>query len=80
MEPEVGDKVKLKATWDTRRGVVEEVHGDELLIRLHETGNLFLLRPNQSPISAWLHVKPGRTCHIGKLVARRGHVIATEFP
>ena len=41
MEPEVGDKVKLKSHHGTPiRGIVEEVHGDELLIRLHETGEL----------------------------------------
>src|SRR5882724_1572173 len=41
MEHEVDDKVKLKshdgAPW---RGIVEEVHGDELLIGLHESGEL----------------------------------------
>jgi hypothetical protein len=41
MEPEVGDKVKLKRHNSTStRGVVEEVHGDELLIRLEESGEL----------------------------------------
>jgi len=41
MEPEVGDKVKLKShDGAPRRGIVEEVHGDELLIRLHESGEL----------------------------------------
>ena len=41
MEPEVGDKVKLKSHHGTPvRGIVEEVHGDELLVRLHETGAL----------------------------------------
>jgi uncharacterized protein (DUF4415 family) len=41
MKPEVGDKIKLK---DHRgapmRGIVEEVQGDELLIRLQESGEL----------------------------------------
>jgi uncharacterized protein (DUF4415 family) len=41
MKPEVGDKIKLK---DHRgapmRGIVEEVQGDELLIRLHESREL----------------------------------------
>ena len=39
MEPEVGDKVKLKS-YDgaPARGVVEEVHGDKLLVRLNELG------------------------------------------
>jgi uncharacterized protein (DUF4415 family) len=41
MEPEVGDKVKLKSHHGTPvRGIVEEVHGDELLVRLHESGEL----------------------------------------
>ena len=41
MEPEVGDKVKLKDHHSApMRGVVEEVHGDELLIRLEKSGEL----------------------------------------
>ena len=41
MEPEVGDKVKLKNHNSApMRGVVEEVHGDELLIRLEKSGEL----------------------------------------
>jgi hypothetical protein len=41
MEPEVGDKVKLKSDHGTPvRGIVEEVHGDELLVRLHGSGDL----------------------------------------
>jgi hypothetical protein len=41
MEPAVGDKVKLKSHHGTPvRGIVEEVHGDELLVRLHESGEL----------------------------------------
>jgi hypothetical protein len=41
MEPAVGDKVKLKNHHGTPvRGIVEEVHGDELLVRLHESGEL----------------------------------------
>src|SRR5919106_1689743 len=41
MEPEVGDKVKLKNHHATPvRGIVEEVHGGELFVRLHETGEL----------------------------------------
>jgi uncharacterized protein (DUF4415 family) len=41
MEPEVGDKVKLKSHNSTStRGVVEGVHGHELLIRLEESGEL----------------------------------------
>jgi hypothetical protein len=41
MEPEVGDKVKLKSHHGTPvRGIVEEVHGDELLVRLHGSGEL----------------------------------------
>jgi uncharacterized protein (DUF4415 family) len=39
MEPEVGDKVKLKNHNSAPvRGVVEEVHGDELLVCLDESG------------------------------------------
>jgi hypothetical protein len=46
MEPEVGDKVKLKSHHGAPlRGIVEEVHGDELLIRLHESGELITLGP-----------------------------------
>ena len=41
MEPEVGDKVKLKVhSSAAARGVVEEVRGNELLIRLDESGEL----------------------------------------
>ena len=41
MEPVVGDKVKLKDHNSAPvRGVVEEVHGDELLVRLDESGEL----------------------------------------
>lgn len=41
MEPEVGDKVKLKMHNSApARGVVEEVRGNELLIRLDESGEL----------------------------------------
>ena len=46
MEPEVGDKVKLKSHDGTRvRGIVEKVHVDELLVRLHETGELIRVEP-----------------------------------
>jgi uncharacterized protein (DUF4415 family) len=39
MEPEVGDKVKLKShNGIPARAVVEEVHGDKLLVRLNESG------------------------------------------
>jgi hypothetical protein len=41
MEPEVGDKVKLKAYNSAApRGVVEAVQGDALLVRLDESGEL----------------------------------------
>ena len=41
MKPKVGDKIKLKNYHGApMRGIVEEVHGDELLIRLHESGEL----------------------------------------
>jgi uncharacterized protein (DUF4415 family) len=41
MEPEIGDKVKLKSRNDAPvRAVVEEVRGKELLIRLEESGEL----------------------------------------
>jgi hypothetical protein len=41
MEPEVGDKIKLKShNGAPARGVVEEVHGDRLLVHLHESGEL----------------------------------------
>jgi hypothetical protein len=41
MKPEVGDKIKLKNHHGPpMRGIVEEVQGDELLIRLHESGEL----------------------------------------
>jgi uncharacterized protein (DUF4415 family) len=39
MKPEVGDKVKLKShNGIPARAVVEEVHGDKLLVRLDESG------------------------------------------
>jgi uncharacterized protein (DUF4415 family) len=41
MEPEVGDKVKLKDhTSASLRGVVEAFRGDELVVRLDESGEL----------------------------------------
>jgi hypothetical protein len=41
MEPEVGDKITLKShNGAPARGVVEEVHGDRLLVHLHESGEL----------------------------------------
>jgi uncharacterized protein (DUF4415 family) len=41
MEPEVRDKVKLKShNGSPVRGVVEEVRGDKLLVRLNESGEL----------------------------------------
>ena len=41
MQPEVRDKVKLKShNGSPARGVVEEVHGDELWVRLDESGEL----------------------------------------
>jgi uncharacterized protein (DUF4415 family) len=39
MKPEVGDKIKLKShNGIPARAVVEEVHGDKLLVRLDESG------------------------------------------
>jgi uncharacterized protein (DUF4415 family) len=41
MKPEARDKVKLKShNGSPTRGVVEEVHGDELLVRLDESREL----------------------------------------
>jgi len=41
MEPEVGDKVRLKGyNSASTRGVVEAVQGGELLVRLNESGEL----------------------------------------
>jgi hypothetical protein len=41
MGPEVGDKIKLKSqNGASARGVVEEVRGDALLVRLDESGEL----------------------------------------
>src|SRR4030095_13210071 len=41
MEPEIGDKVKLKGyNSASTRGVVEAVQGGELLVRLDESGEL----------------------------------------
>lgn len=41
MEPEAGDKVKLKNHHGGAvRGVVEAVHGDQLVVRLEESGEL----------------------------------------
>jgi len=46
MEPEVGDKVKLKNhNGAAARGVVEEVHSGELLVRLDESGELVAIAP-----------------------------------
>jgi uncharacterized protein (DUF4415 family) len=48
MEPEIGDKVKLKRHHGApARGVVEEVHGDEFLVRLEESGELVAV-PSES--------------------------------
>jgi hypothetical protein len=44
MEPEVGDKLKLKSQQGKPvRGIVEAVHGDELLVRLRESGELIVV-------------------------------------
>jgi uncharacterized protein (DUF4415 family) len=44
MEPEIGDKVKLKShNGIPARGVVEEVNGDKLLVRLDESGELIVV-------------------------------------
>jgi hypothetical protein len=44
MEPEVGDKVKLKNhNGPPVRGVLEGVHGDKLLVRLHASGELVVV-------------------------------------
>jgi uncharacterized protein (DUF4415 family) len=44
MEPEVGDKVRLKAhTGVPVRGVVAAVQGDELLVRLDASGELIAI-------------------------------------
>ena len=63
MEPEVGDKVKLKGHHGTpMRGIIEEVHGDELLVRLHETGELIALGSESvtnfslAARKAWQHI------------------------
>lgn len=41
MEPEAGDKVKLKNHHGRAvRGVVEAVHGDQLVVRLEESGEI----------------------------------------
>ena len=46
MQTEVRDKVKLKShNGSPARGVVEEVHGDELLVRLDESGELVAVAP-----------------------------------
>ena len=46
MEPEVSDKVKLKSHNSApMRGVVEAVHGDELLVHLDESGELVAIAP-----------------------------------
>ena len=81
MEPEVDDKVRLKDhTSAPVRGVVAAVHGDELLVRLDESGSLLPLRLHALQISAWRHGRHGRTCHIGVLAVLKGHVIATGSP
>ncbi len=46
MEPEVGDKVRLKDhNGAPVRGVVAAVHGDELLVHLDESGELVAIAP-----------------------------------
>jgi hypothetical protein len=46
MEPKVGDKVKLKShNGAPTRGVIEEVFGDKLLVRLHESRELVPVAP-----------------------------------
>src|SRR5713226_573601 len=46
MEPEVGDKVRLKDHKGALvRGVVAAMHGDELLVRLDESGELVAVAP-----------------------------------
>ena len=46
MEPEVGDKVRLKDhNGAPVRGVVAVVHGDELLVHLDESGELVAIAP-----------------------------------
>jgi hypothetical protein len=45
MEPEIGDKVKLKVhNSASARGIVEEVRGNVLLVRLDESGELVALK------------------------------------
>ncbi len=46
MEPAVGDKVRLKDHKGALvRGVIAAVHGDELLVRLDESGELLAVAP-----------------------------------
>lgn len=41
MEPKVGDKIRLKNCNNAPgRGIIEEVHGEKLLVRLNESGKL----------------------------------------
>jgi uncharacterized protein (DUF4415 family) len=63
MEPEVGDKVKLKVHSSApSRGVVEGVRGNELLIRLDESGELIAVEPESvtnfslAARKAWQHM------------------------
>jgi uncharacterized protein (DUF4415 family) len=47
MEHRIGDKVKLKNyNGSAARGVVEEVHGDVLLVRLDDSGSLVDATPD----------------------------------
>ena len=70
MEPEVGDKVRLKVHSSApARGVVEEVRGDELLIRLDESGAIIAVESKSltnfslAARKAWQHM-PHR--HVGR--------------
>ena len=63
MEAEVGDKIRLKAHNSApARGVVEEVRGNELLIRLDESGELIAVESESvtnfslAARKAWLHM------------------------
>jgi len=67
MEPELGDKVRLKDHNGTpRRGIVAAVHGSELLVRLDEAGELVAVAPelvtnfSLAARKAWKNMPPRR--------------------
>jgi hypothetical protein len=94
MEPEVGDKVKLKVhNGAPTRGVVKEVRGNELLIRLDESGELVAVASelvtnfSMAARKAWQHMphrqvgrpKGARHCDRVSVTLRIDRVLWEQF-